>query len=365
MTTTVNRSALVNALRALRPIAGNNPALPILNNVAITVQNGALTLTTTNLDVYAQRRVMFEGDDLPAITVPAKAFADFAGGFSGDTIKLDVDGKKLRLTSGRNKATLAIIDADEFPVFATLDSAHSFTITREEFDTIVERVAGFAATDTARPILTGVQVRGSGESIRFAAADNYRVGVLYLDHTSELPEIVVPAASLAAAQKVLAGAYVNLTTDGRTLMLTSESGLVLSRLIEGNYPNIDPILPSSFSVTLLISQDEFAQSAKLASLANADIVKAEENEGGLRVFASDYDKEFDSTLEATFGLRGDDDKENVRFALNSKFFLAIASVFGNSTTVEVGYGGPLASVAFRDPDDQTFRAVVMPVRTGN
>lgn len=362
MTTTVNRIEFLNALRALRPVVGGNPSLAILNNVAIAPQNGLLTLTATNLDVYAQRRVAFEDEALPAVTVPAKALTDFVGGFSGDTLKLDVDGTKLRITSGRQKATLAITDADEFPVFPALDSSNSTTITREEFDAVAGRVGSFAASDSARPILTGVQVQGNGERIRFAAADNYRVGVLYLDHQATL-DIVVPAASLAAAQKVLAGAYVNFTTDGRQIMLTSESGLLLSRLIEGNYPNIDPILPTNFSVTLLISEDELAAAAKLASIANADIVKAEESEGGLRIFASDYDKEFDTTLDATYGLRGDEDKEDVRFSLNSKFVNSIAAVFSESTAVEIGYGGPLAPVAFRDPEDQTFRAVVMPVRT--
>lgn len=371
MSTTVERLPLVNALRALRAIAGTNPALPILANVAIRPHGNVLILTTTNLEVYAERQVTFSGDALPHITVPVKPFSDFASGFSGDTITLDVDeksdksgGSKLRLSSGRHTAKLSIMDADEFPVFPSLDSANSFTITREEFDGVVERIGGFAASDTSRPILTGVAVRGNGENIRFAAADNYRVGVLYLDHNTNLSEIVVPATSLVAAQKVLGGAYVSITTDSRVIMLTSESGTVLSRLVEGQYPNIDPILPSSFKVTLLISQDDLAQTAKLAALANAEVVRTEENDDGLRVFASDYDKEFDATLEATFGLR-DGDKEKVRFALNSKFFLAIASVFADSTVVEVGYGGPLSPVAFRDPEDQTFRAVVMPVRTGS
>lgn len=359
MTTKVNRSTLVAALRAVRVAAGERASLPVLANVKIESVNNALILTTTNLEVYAQRQTAFEGDPLPAVTVNAKSLTDFVGGFTGDTITLSIDGPKLRFSSGRQKASLNIIDADEFPAFATLDSASSFTLTREEFDAIVGRIAGFAAKDDARPILTGVQLKGDGETLRVAAADNYRVGVLTLDHQTNV-DIVIPATSLQAATKVLGGAYVTITTDGRAVMFASESGTVISRLIEGQYPNIDPVLPKEFTAGILISQDEFETAAKLAAMAGTVTVKFEGTDEGLRMYASDYDREFDTTLAATVSV---DAPKDIRFALAPNFVSSVASVFGNSTHVEAGYSGPLAPVDFRDPDDASFRAVVMPVRT--
>lgn len=363
MSIKVNRSELVTALRALRVAVNSHAVLPVLNNVLIesSAPEGekALVLTTTNLEVFAKRIVAFEGDaDFKSITVPAKAFGDFAGGFRGDSITLKVDDK-LRLSSGRQKASLAVIDADEFPAFPKMSDSKSFTLSREEFDAIVGRVTGFAATDTARPILTGVQLRGNGETIRAAAADNYRVGVLTVDHPAEL-DIVVPASSLQAAAKVIGGAYVTITTDGRMVQLAGESGILVSRLIEGQYPNIDPILPKDFQATLLVGQDEFESAAKLAGLATAQIVKFEQTDTGLRVFASDFDRDFDTSLETTVSI---DAPKDIHFSLDQRFVNDIASVFGDSTQVEVGYSGALAPVAFRDPDDASFRAVIMPVRT--
>ena len=357
--TTVNRSELVTALRAVRVAAGGTGMLPILANVKIESINNAIFLTTTNLEVYAQRQIGFKGDPLPAVTVPAKAFTDFAGGFSGDNVSLAVDGPKLRLTSGRQKASLNVTDADEFPAFAQLDSAASFTVTREEFDSIVGRVVGFAAKDTARPILTGVQLRGDGNTIRAVAADNYRVGVLTLDHQAEV-DIVIPATSLQAAAKVLGGAYVSVTTDGRVVMFSGESGVVISRLIEGQYPNIDPVLPSNFTASILLGQEEFESAAKLAAMAGTVTVKFEQVDDGLRMYASDFDRDFDTTLAVTLSV---DAPKDIRFALAPNFVSAIASVFGDSTHVEAGYSGPLQPVDFRDPTDASFRAVVMPVRT--
>lgn len=369
MTTTVNRNALVAALRALRPVVGSNPSLPVLANVAIEVQDGSpedIALTTTNLDAFARRYVPFRGDPLESTTVGAKALGDFAAGFSGEDVKLVLDGTRLRISSGRQKASLAVVDPEQFPSWPQQqDGAKSFTLTRDEFDAVTRKVAPFAAGDPSRPILTGVDVKGDGQTIRFAAADNYRVGVLSVDHATEV-QAVIPAASLFLVGKVIEGDHISVTIDGRTVMFASNVGIMFSRLIEGQFPNIESVLPTSFKATALVSQNEFASAAKLAGLASTLIVKFEESVEGLRVYASDHDRDFDTTLEATISIpatEGDEPKPDVTFALNQKFVNDIASVLGDSTQVEIGCNGPLAPVAFRDPSDSSYRAVIMPVRT--
>jgi len=363
VSTTVNRTELVAALRALRPLA-TRTTLPVLANVHIEAEEKhQLSLVTTNLEQYAKRYVAFEGDSFEAITVPAKAFSDFAAGFSGDTIDLTLDGNKLRLKFGRQKASLGITPAEEFPAFATQDSAHSFTLTRDEFDRNVSRVTGFAANDTARPILTGVSVVGDGEQIRFAAADNYRIGVATVDHPAKI-EAVFPAIAFTHASKVLEGDHVSVTVDGRTAMFASTKGTLVTRLIEGQYPNILPVLPTDFKATVLVSQEELEQAAKLSGVVSngANIVQFEETNEGLRLHTRDDTTDFDMTLEATYGAGKDG---NVNIALNQKYVQAVAVVLGDSTLVELGWNGPLQPIAFRDPDDLTFRAVIMPVRTAS
>lgn len=369
MPTIVNRNAFVTALRAVRPVVGSRPSLPVLNNVAIEVQDGSpdsLALTTTNLDVYARRYVTFEGDALKSTTVDAKALADFAAGFSGDKVTLVLDGKRLRLSSGRQKASLAIVDPENFPSWPTLeDGAKSFTLTRDELNGVLRKVVPFAAANQSRPILTGVDVSGDGEKIRFAAADNYRVGVLTIDHAATL-QAIIPAASLSLVGKVIEGTELSITVDSRAVMFASDDGILISRQIEGQFPNIDPVMPTSFKATALVSQEEFLAATRLAGLASALIVKVEEASDGLRVFASQEDRDFDTTVEAAISIpeqEGDEEKATVTFALSQPFLNEVASLLSDSTVVEIGCNGPLAPVAFQDPADPTYRAVIMPVRT--
>lgn len=359
MTTTVNRSALLDALRALRPVAGTNPTLPVLANVALASDHdGSLTLTTTNMEVAGRRYINFSGDPLPATTVPVKTLGDFVGGFTGDDVKLDLDGNKLRLTCGRQKASLATIDAEDFPAFPSLDSAKAFTLGEDEWATVV-RVAGFAAKDTTRPILTGVWVQGNGDRIRFAGADNYRVGVATVEHQATV-DIVIPASSIALVTKVCGSGDVSIATDGRIAAISGDAGSLVTRLIEGQYPNIDGVLPSNQPVSLLVAHDEFAAAAKLALVASDIVTKFEVVDEGLRLYSSDFGKEFDTTLEATVGGSAEGP---ITFALKTSFVVDAAAVLGDATSVEFLWSQRLGPVELRDHDDPSFRAVIMPVRT--
>lgn len=359
MSTIVHRTTLLDALRALRPVAGTNPTLPVLANVSLTSDEGSLTLTTTNLEVAGRRYVPFTGDPLPAITAPVKTFGDFVAGFTGDEVKLDVDGNKLRLTCGRQKASIGTIGAENFPAFPSLDSAKAFTLTEDEWVRAVVRVAGFAAKDVSRPILTGVQVKGDGDRIRFAAADNYRVGVATVEHQATV-NIVIPAASIGLVTKVCGGGDVTIATDGRVAAISGINGSLVTRLIEGQYPNIDGVLPNNQPVSVLVAHDEFAAAAKLALVASDIVTKFEVVDDGLRLYSSDADKEFDTTLEATVGGSAEG---SVVFALKTSFVVDAASVLSDATSVELLWSQKLAPVELRDHDDPTFRAVIMPVRT--
>lgn len=360
MTTELSRTALLDALRALRPVVGARSMLPVLSNVALESADGVLTITATNLEQTARRTVAYDGLTLDATTVPAKAFTDFVNGFTGDSVRLTLDGERLRLQAGKQRASLATISRDDFPVYTPPDGDTSFTLARNEFEQVAARVVPFAATDIARPILTGISIEGDGTHVRFAAADNYRIAVLILDHQAKV-SVVVPAVAFALAEKVLAGEFISVTIGTNGARFTSEAGDELStRIIEGQYPNIDPILPATYTTTVLLASDEYAQATKLAMLATSVITKFEETDEGLRVYASEQDRDFDMTLDANFGTN---EHESVRFAASQKFANSLASVFVDSSEIEIGYNSALAPIGFRDPDDPTYRAVLMPVRT--
>lgn len=357
MTISLNRTDLADALKALRAVAGTRNVLPVLSNVALDARDGALTLSATSLEAWGKRTLPYSGDGLDSTTVNAKAFADYVGNLSGSKITLTLDGNKLRVTDGKHKVSLPTIDRDEFPVFPVTDGP-SFSIDSDVLGRVLSRTVPFAATDQARPILTGVSVRIGAGVARFAAADNYRVGVVTLPLDADDAEVVLPAAALALVPKLVQGDVLTVTVGSGAVVFSDNFSELTTRVIEGQYPNLDGVLPKEAKGAVLFDKEDFAEAVKLAALADGTITRFASTENGLHISAKG-DSEFESTIDATITYEGE-----ASFSLNSKFAAGIVGVFSDSSQLEVLYGGSaLAPVEVRDPEDASFRCVLMPVRT--
>lgn len=360
MSIKVNRLALNDALKALRVVASTNAIVPVLQNVCLDpASTNTLILSANNLEVFGERKVPYTGTGpLPACTVNAKAFSDFVAAFSGDEVTLKLDGEKLRVSSGKQRASLPIIDRSEFPERPQLTEGANVTFPRDTFDRIVARTVPFASTGNDRPILTAVNVDSTAERLRFAAADNYRVGIVTLPSNGILFSVNIPAASLGLVSKIVQGEEITLILNDRLVTFVGYQSEMTSRVIEGQFPAIEGVLNGLGVQPILMSREELSAAMRLASIASVLVTKFATTDDGLKVTATDFDKEFETTVDATVGVEG-----AASFALNPKYVVSVLSALGDSSEVEVLYGSRLAPVTLRDPDDATFKAVIMPVRT--
>lgn len=273
-------------------VAGKS-TLPVLSNILLATDEGRLKLAATNLEVgitcWIGARIEEEG----AITVPAKLLTDVVGGLPNDKInfRLDARTQTLNLTCARFEANIKGIEADEFPVIPTVTDreptvAFPPTILRET----VDQVAFAAATDDTRPVLAGVLVRLKGKTATFAAADGFRLAV----RTIELPEpieepqdVIVPARALNELARIIGdvegNVEVTVTPGGGQVLFHTESMDLVSRLIEGRFPDFERIIPTNFTTRTVLETQELAKAVKLASYfasASANIVKLTMESGG-------------------------------------------------------------------------------------
>lgn len=273
-------------------VAGKS-TLPVLSNILLATDEGRLKLAATNLEVgitcWIGARIEEEG----AITVPAKLLTDVVGGLPNDKInfRLDARTQTLNLTCARFESNIKGIEADEFPVIPTVTDreptvAFPPTILRET----VDQVAFAAATDDTRPVLAGVLVRLKGKTATFAAADGFRLAV----RTIELPEpieepqdVIVPARALNELARIIGdvegNVEVTVTPGGGQVLFHTESMDLVSRLIEGRFPDFERIIPTNFTTRTVLETQELAKAVKLASYfasASANIVKLTMESGG-------------------------------------------------------------------------------------
>ena len=285
MNVSVMQENLARGLGIVGRAVSSRATLPVLANVLLKTDNAGLKLTATNLEIGINCWVPGKVTDEGEITVPAKLLADLVSSLPNQRIDLVFSPKDrtLKVTCGGSRSSIKGIEADEFPVVAAIgDSPATSADSRAMRDALAEVVFA-AASDESRPILTGVLTRLAGDSMTLAAADNYRIAVRTVALTKPVsPEmtIVVPARSYSELMRILpdSEAPIEITvTPNKSQVLFRVEGIdLVSRLIEGQFPNYEPVIPTGHTSRAVLDRELFLAGARRASIFardSANIVK--------------------------------------------------------------------------------------------
>jgi DNA polymerase-3 subunit beta len=273
-------------------VAGKS-TLPVLSNILIASDEGRLKLAATNLEVGITYWLGAKIEEEGATTVPAKLLSDVVGGLPNDKISLTLDApsQTLNLNCAQFDANIKGIEADEFPVIPTIaDREPTASFPPELLRETVEQVAFAAASDDSRPVLAGVLMRLKGTTATFAAADGFRLSV----RTIELPEpvrepqeVIVPARALQELSRIISDVQgnveVTITPSGGQILFHTESMDLVSRLIDGKFPDFERIIPAQYNTRMVLETSELAKAVKLASYfasTSANTIKLQFESGG-------------------------------------------------------------------------------------
>ena len=317
MKLSVMQENLARGLAVVSRAVSTRGTLPVLANVLLRTEDGGLKLTATNLEIGITYWVPGKIETDGATTVPARLFADLVSSLPGsERVDLELQGADiLHVRAGRFATHIKGIDAEEFPAIQTAGERPTTRIAQKVFRRALAETIFAAATDEARPILTGVLARFEGDRLTLAAADNYRIAVRTVDILDpvESVSVVIPARALAELARVLAD-----TEDPVELVLAQARNQVLfhvegidlvSRLIDGQFPNYQQVLPQSHATRAELEREELlravrpgrahreqsANIVKLARSADAD------GETGVTVTPTadvgDYEGEVEAAVE--------------------------------------------------------------------
>jgi DNA polymerase III subunit beta len=282
-----------NLKRALsivgRAVAGKS-TLPVLSNVYLGTDAGQLVCRATNLEIGVTTRIGAKIESEGATTLPYKLLSDVVGGLPNDRVSLTLDAQTqaVALSCARYDATIKGIDHEEFPVIPTVDGDPLLSLPGSTIKRVAEAVAIAAATGDTRPVLSGVLMKYERDTahgddyIVLAAADGYRLAQMRVQIESAFgSEVIVPARALIELARIVEDddrVDVALSPTGGQLVFRTESMELVTRLIEGKYPDVDRIIPASFTTRTVLDTAELVKAVKLASYfatKSADIVRLE------------------------------------------------------------------------------------------
>lgn len=360
---------LARGLTVVSRAVSTRNTLPVLSNVLVRTEDAGLKLTATNLEIgitcWVPGRIDAEG----SVTIPARLFADVVAQLpGGERVDLELEGTTLHLRSGRQEAHLRGIEADEFPVIPTPGERPTTRLPQRAFRRALSEVVFAAASDESRPILTGVLTRFSGDRVTLAAADNYRIAVKSLPTMDPVEEssLVVPARSYAELVRIM-----NDTDDPVDIMLAPSKNQILfhvegtdlvSRLIDGQFPNYQQVLPTTSTTRAVVEREELLKAVRLSALiatsaANVVKLRLESGTPGTLDIAAAADVG-DARGEVEAAVEGD----SVTVAFNARYLQDVLQNL-DSEQVALEFTGPLSPGVLKPIGDDAYVHVIMPVRT--
>lgn len=366
----VMQENLARGLQVVSRAVSSRSTLPVLANVLLKTENGGLKLTATNLDIGISYWVPGRIDAEGALTVPARLMTDIVNSLpAAERIDLEASGgTSLSLHGGRYQTHLRGIDAEEFPVIPTAGERPTTRVAQRALRRALGEVTFAAASDEARPILTGVLTRLEGTRVTLAAADNYRIAVKHLEALDPVEEtsLVVPARSYVELSRVLSETddpvEIVLAQAKNQIVFHLEGIDLVSRLIDGQFPNYQGVIPTSHTTRAVVDREELLKAVRLSayiasSAANVVKLRFEPQPAGTLTIAAVADiGGIEGEVEAS--LEG----EPVTVAFNARYLQEPLQNL-DSAQLALEFTGPLSPGVVRPVGDESYVHVIMPVRT--
>ena len=366
---------LSKGLAVVSRAVATRSTLPVTQNVLISTDQSRLKLSATNLEIAITTWIGASIEDEGAITLPARILTEFVNTLEGDKIDFSLpEGNGiLNISSGRSKATINGIDAEEFPPIPTVLDGIRAVINAGVLKKAISRVAFAAATEESRPVLTGVELKIEGNDFSLAAADGFRLAVQKDKLTEPIDgniEVIIPARTMNELNRLVSDdseeiEVVMTPTRGQILFRSGDIEIV-SQLLQGNFPNYQQLLPEEHSTRSIFDTNALQRAVRSASIFARDgsnivrmqlVPPSEDDDNGKALISARSEEVGDNedVVDAE-SLEGEESK----IAFNSRYLMDVLAVLDKGNVVLETTTASSPGV-FKPVEDDGYTHVVMPM----
>ncbi|NAW64234.1 DNA polymerase III subunit beta [Photobacterium halotolerans] len=361
----VEREHLIKPLQQVNGALGGRPALPILGNLLLQVEAGKLSLTATDLEVELVASLALDGDWEPgATTVPARKFLDICRGLPDSAqLKIELQGDRLLLRSGRSRYSLTTLPASDFPNIEDWQSDVELHLAQGQLRQLIESTQFSMANQDVRYYLNGMLMETDGKQLRSVATDGHRMAVCTVATETDMPgkQIILPRKGVMELMRLLDSpdAEVVLQIGQSNLRAVVNNFIFTSKLVDGRFPDYRRVLPQNSSKFLQASCEELRQAfSRAAILSNEKFrgVRVNLINNEMRITANNPEQE-----EAEEVLDVDFQGDELEIGFNVSYILDVLNTL-KCDQVRISMTDATASTLIEDVADSDALYVVMPIR---
>jgi DNA polymerase-3 subunit beta len=368
-----NQDTFAKYLNIVSRVVSAKPGLPILNNILLDAEKGKLNMVATDLEIGINTWIGAEVKGSGRITVPAKQIAEFVNSIPSEKIDVSLDKQSLSVSTLNNSAEFHTIPADDYPQVASVGKEKPLLkISKEDILGAINRVAFAAAADDIKPVLTAIRIELSGDSIAFVSADGLRLSRQSIKLSSSVKEditLLVPVKAMQELAFVLnetgekdkESVEMYVIEERNQVVFRFNEIDIISRLIDGQYPEYKQIIPTGFKTQTIVNRAEFLNSLKVTNiiartvLGNKIILDLDPKKKTIKLSASQSDV---GSNESVFNAQIEGDA--IKMAFSARF---LGDMLNNIDGEELVFecSEPVKPGVFKIKGDDDFIHLIMPM----
>lgn len=357
---------LAKALSSVSRIIMPQNNMPILSGVQLQAKNNTLLLTATDLFTTLKSEIAVEIESPGEIVIPASIFTDLVQRIPTATLEIQTDdtsGKAI-IKYGKNRASLLSFGAERLPEFQPLEGPRDkIRLGAGVLARLARELLFACAKDESRPILRGVSVQLDSGRLILAATDGSRLSHTWVaipEYRGSGSHCVIPAKILAEAARLNSLEDAEMTVGSNMLEIATSSSIIVSRLLDGQYPEYQRVIPQDYVVQGRVRVTDFRGALEranlLASRDHTSSVRVRHQVGELEIAASAA--EYGQTLES---IEFDGHGQELDMLFNPTYLLdALKSLEGEEAVLE--FSGSQSPLRIRDSDNSQYSHIVLPLR---
>ncbi len=276
MKITCTQENLARALSYLERVVGKQTTLPILSNFLIETEKGRLKISATNLEIGVIVSIGAKIEKEGKITVPAKILSNFIYNLpSGDILTLEEENQHLKVVSTAYQIRIKGMDGKDFPIIPQFKKDYQYVFPAQVVKNALSRLLFCVSINEARLELTGISVSFLEDGIHLAATDSFRLAeeIIPLEKGVSSQEILNKNTSLIIPNKVLhelirvialESTEIKMALEENQIFFEVDGVEIISRIINGKYPDYQQIIPKNFSLQVLFDKQELQRAVKIA-----------------------------------------------------------------------------------------------------
>ena len=280
MNLTISKEQIINGLQSVQNVVSTRTTLPILSNVLLRAEGEKVELTATDLDVTIVCAVEAKVKKAGASTIPVKRLFGIVRELNNSEIDLEVDDKNVcSIRSGPSFYKINGLSADEFPPLPTFKEDKKVMLSQETVRGMMKKTSFAISTDESRYVLNGIFISLKDHKLTMVATDGRRLALV--DEEADVSEksqgeFIVPAKTVNELNRLLqdkGDVEIRYAENQASFTLKDEKGspvLIITKLIEGNYPNYRQVIPSETKERVSLVREEFLHALRRAEIMTSE-----------------------------------------------------------------------------------------------